>query len=84
MQIYPLKKVIIIYGWHLDQIEPHSSEERLLKLLKEKSFECLDEISDLNIDVFKSTDFNDHCKRTHVTINFSGEITEIKHLITRL
>jgi hypothetical protein len=33
MHIYPLKKLIIIYGLHLDQIQNHTSEERLVKLL---------------------------------------------------
>ena len=33
-----MKKLIIIYGLHLDKIQNHTTEERLIKILNEQSF----------------------------------------------
>lgn len=78
-----MKKLIIIYGLHLDQIQNHTSEERLIKLLKEKSFVVTSELTDLDIVVYKSSDFSNHSKRTHIVTNFGNEITEIKYYTTK-
>ncbi len=83
MYIYPMKKLIIIYGWHLDQIQPGSSEERLLKILKEKSFVSNLDFTNFDIEVFKSLDFSNHYKRTHIIINLNGDISEIKYYTTK-
>lgn len=83
MYIYPMKKLIIIYGLHLEKIENHTTEERLMKILKEQSFEISNDLSDLNIVVYKSVAFADHSKLTHVVINFGNEITEIKYYTTK-
>lgn len=83
MYIYPLKKLIIIYGWHIDQIQNHTTEERLIKILKEKSFVVTNELTDLEIVVYKSSDFADHSKRTHIVTNLGNEITEIKYYTTK-
>jgi len=83
MHIYPMKKLIIIYGLHLDQIQNHTSEERLIKILKEKSFNITDDLSELAIVVYKSSDFSDHNKRTHIVVNLGNEISEIKYYTTK-
>jgi hypothetical protein len=83
MDIYPMKKLIIIYGLHLDQIQNHTTEERLIKILKEKSFLVANNLTDFDIVVYKSLDFSDHSKRTHIVSNFGNEITEIKYYTTK-
>jgi len=83
MEIYPMKKLIIIYGWHLDKVQNHTTEERLIKILKEQSFKVSDDLTDLAIVVYKSSDFSDHSKRTHIVTNFGNEITEIKYYTTK-
>ena len=83
MHIYPMKKLIIIYGLHLDQIQNHTTEERLIKILKEKSFLVANNLTDFDIVVYKSLDFSDHSKRTHIVSNFGNEITEIKYYTTK-
>lgn len=83
MHIYPMKKLIIIYGLHLDQIQNHTTEERLIKILKEKAFAVSNDLIDLDIVVYKSADFSDHSKRTHIVTNLGNEITEIKYYTTK-
>ena len=83
MHIYPMKKLIIIYGLHLDQIQNHTTEERLVKILTEKSFFVSNDLTDLDIVVYKSSDFSDHNKRTHIVVNLGNEITEIKYYTTK-
>lgn len=83
MHIYPMKKLIIIYGLHLDQIQNHTTEERLVKILTEKSFVVSNDLTDLDIVVYKSSDLSDHSKRTHIVVNFGNEITEIKYYTTK-
>ena len=83
MHIYPMKRLIIIYGLHLDKIQNHTTEERLIKILKEQSFAVSNDLTDLDIIVFKSSDFTDHSKRTHIIINLGNEITEIKYYTTK-
>ncbi len=83
MHIYPMKKLIIIYGLHIDQIQNHMSEERLIKILKEKSFVVTNDLSELAIVVYQSSDFSDHSKLTHIVTNFGNEITEIKYYTTK-
>jgi hypothetical protein len=83
MHIYPMKRLIIIYGLHLDKIQNHTTEERLIKILKEQSFAVSNDLTDLDIVVFKSSDFTDHSKRTHIIINLGNEITEIKYYTTK-
>jgi len=83
MHIYPMKKLIIIYGLHLDQIQNHTTEERLVKILTEKSFVVSNDLTDLDIVVYKSSDFSDHSKRTHIVVNLGNEITEIKYYTTK-
>ena len=83
MFIYPMKKLIIIYGLHLDNVHSHTTEERLIKILKEKSFFISDDLNDFNIVVYKSVDFSDHSKRTHIITNLGNEITDIKHYTTK-
>lgn len=78
-----MKKLIIIYGLHLDQIQNHTTEERLIKILKEKSFLVANNLTDFDIVVYKSLDFSDHSKRTHIVSNFGNEITEIKYYTTK-
>ena len=77
-----MKKLIIIYGLYLDQIQNHTTEERLVKILTEKSFVVSNDLSDLDIVVYKSSDFSDHSKRTHIVVNLENEITEIKYYTT--
>lgn len=83
MHIYPMKKLIIIYGLHLDHIQNHTTEERLIKILNEKSFVVTNDLTDFEIVVYKSSDFSDHSKRTHIVINLGSEITEIKYYTTK-
>lgn len=83
MQIYPMKKLIIIYGLHLDQIQNHTTEERWVKILTEKSFVVSNDLTDLDIVVYKSSVFSDHSKRTHIVVNLGNEITEIKYYTTK-
>jgi hypothetical protein len=83
MEIYPMKKLIIIYGLHLDQIQNHTTEERLVKLLTEKSFVVSNDLTDLDIVVYKSSDFSNRSKRTHIVVNLGNEITEIKYYTTK-
>ena len=78
-----MKRLIIIYGLHLDKIQNHTTEERLIKILKEQSFAVSNDLTDLDIIVFKSSDFTDHSKRTHIIINLGNEITEIKYYTTK-
>lgn len=78
-----MKKLIIIYGLHLDQIQNHTTEERLVKILKEKSFVVTNDLTDLDLVVYKSSAFTDHSKRTHIVTNFGNEITEIKFYTTK-
>ena len=83
MEIYPMKKLIIIYGLHLDKVQNHTTEERLIKILKEQSFIVSNDLTDLSIVVYKSADFSDHSKRTHIITNLGNEITEIKYYATK-
>jgi hypothetical protein len=83
MHTYPMKKLIIIYGLHLDQIQNHTSEERLIKILQEKSYTITNELTDLDIVIYKCSAFSDHSKRTHIVINLGNEITEIKYYTTK-
>lgn len=83
MVIYPMKKLIIIYGLHFDKVQNHTTEERLIKILKELSFIVSNDLSDLDIVVYKSADFSDQSKRTHIITNFGNEITEIKYYTTK-
>jgi len=78
-----MKKLIIIYGLHFDQIQNHTSEERLINLLTEKGFVVTDDLSELAIVVYKSLDFSEHSKLTHIVTNFGSEITEIKYYTTK-
>jgi hypothetical protein len=79
MHIYPIEKLIIIYGLHIDQIQNHTSEERLITILKEKSFIVTNDLSELAIVVYKSSVYTDHSKLTHIITNYRNEITEIKY-----
>ena len=83
MEIYPMQKQIIIYGFHLDQIQFHATEEHLIKILKDKSFVVTNDLSELGIVVYKSSHFSDHSKRTYIVTNFGNEITEIKYYTTK-
>ncbi len=83
MHIYPMKKLIIIYGLYLDKVQNHTTEDYLIRILKEKSFEVSNDLIDLNIVIYKSSTYSDQTKRTHIVINFSNEITEIKHYTTK-
>ena len=78
-----MRKLIIIYGLHLDQIQNHTSEEHLIKLLTEKNFVITNDLSELTIVVYKSANFSDHNKITHIVTNFGKEITEIKYYTTK-
>ena len=83
MHIYPIKKLIIIYGLHLDKVQNHETEHRLSKTLKEQLFHIYNDLTDLNIVVYKSELFSDHSKQTHIIINHGNEITEIKYYTTK-
>ena len=83
MYIYPMKKLIIIYGLHLDKVQNHTTEERLITILKEQSFTITNDLNDLDIVVYKSSDFSDYSKRTHIVTNLGNEITEIKYYTTK-
>lgn len=54
----------------------------LLKALFQ-SFTVSNDLTDLEIVVFKSSDFTDHSKQTHIIINLANEITEIKYYTTK-
>jgi len=82
MHIYPIKRLIIIYGLHLDKVQNHATDEQLIKTLKEQSFLICNDLSDLNIVVYKSELFSDHSKLTHIITNLGNEITEIKYYTT--
>lgn len=83
MHIDPIKKFVIIYGLHLDKVQNHMNEKRLIKLLEEKSFRISQDLTDLNIVVYKSADFSDYSKITHININLVNEISEIKFYTTK-
>ena len=83
MNIYPLKKLIIIYGFHIDNIQIHTAEEYLLKILTKKYFIVNNDLTDLAIVVYKSSLYSDHSKTTHIVINLGNEITEIKYYTTK-
>lgn len=78
-----MKRLIIIYGLHLDQIQNHTTEERLVKILKDKSFVITNDLTDLDLVVYKSSEYSDLSKRTHIIINLGNEITEIKYYTTK-
>lgn len=78
-----MKKLIIIYGLHLDKVQNHTTEERLITILKEQSFTITNDLNDLDIVVYKSSDFSDYSKRTHIVTNLGNEITEIKYYTTK-
>lgn len=78
-----MKKLIIIYGLHLDKVQNHATEECLMKILKEQSFLVSKDLPDLNIIVYKNADLADHSKLTHIVINFGNEIAEIKYYTTK-
>lgn len=67
----------------IDQIQNHTTEERLIKILNEKFFVVTNELPELDIVVYKSSDFSDHSKRTHIVTNLGNEITEIKYYTTK-
>lgn len=54
----------------------------LLKALFQ-SFTVSNDLTDLEIVVFKSSDFTGHSKQTHIIINLANEITEIKYYTTK-
>jgi len=83
MHIYPLKRLIIIYGLHFDKVINHTSEENLIKILKEQSFTISNNLIDFNIVVYKSPNFSDHTKLTNIIINLDNEITEIKYYTSK-
>ena len=84
MCIYPMKKLIIIYGLHLqNQISVHSSTDKLSKFLNDQSFVITDNLYALSITVYKSSQYKDHIKLTHVVLDFSDNISEIKYYTTK-
>lgn len=84
MEIYPMKKLIIIYGIHLqNHISVHSSADKLLKVLNEQSFAVTNDLNDLSITVYKSSQYKDNSKLTHVVIDLSDNIGEIKYYTTK-
>jgi hypothetical protein len=85
MEIYPMKKLVIIYGLHLQN---HisiglSAADKLFKFLNEQSFIVTHNLTELEITVYKSSQYKDHSKLTHVVIDFGDTIAEIKHYITK-
>ena len=84
MQSYPMKKLIIIFGLHIDRVQTRSAVDNLLKVLSEKKFTLTQSIPELSIDVYSCPDFSDHTKLTHVVIGFSNEISEIRYYTTEL
>lgn len=84
MHIYPMKKLIIIYGLHLQNgISVHTSADKLLNFLNDQSFAATDDLTELRISVYKSPQYTDHNKLTHVVLDFADNIGEIKHYTTK-
>jgi hypothetical protein len=84
MHIYPMKKLIIIYGLHLQNgMTVHTSADKLLKFLIDQSFIITDDLINLNITVFKSSIYKDHSKLTHVILDLADNIGEIKYYTTK-
>ena len=84
MKLHPIKKLIIIYGLHLEKIEIHTDIGNTLKRLEEKRFFLSQSYAELNIEVYKCYDFLDLTLLTHLVIGFSNEITEIRYYKTKL
>ena len=79
-----MNKLIIIYGLHLQHnISINTSADRLFKFLDGQSFVLSDNLTDLNITVYKSALYKDLSKLTHVVLDFGDNIAEIRHYKTK-
>lgn len=84
MHIYPMKKLIIIYGLHMQNgISIHTSADKLLKFLIGQSFTATADLSELSITVYKSPKYKEHSKLTHIVLDFVDNIGEIKFYTTK-
>lgn len=79
MIIYPMKKLIIVYGWHLDNISISLTEERVNRVLTENGFNLSEELIDLDIFVFKNTKYANQSIETHIVIDFSNLVSGIHY-----
>lgn len=78
-----MKKLIIIYGLHLQgNISFHSNQDKLLKYLNDELFVITNDLTELNITVYKSPQYTDLSKLTHVVLDFADNISEIKYYTT--
>lgn len=80
MHILPMKRLIIIYGKHLDRISVRTTpEDRLINILKEKGFEITDDLKNLGITVYRNSEYSNQNLVTHVVINFGNLVSEIHY-----
>lgn len=79
-----MKKLIIIYGWNIERIQPRTGLDRLMRLLAEAKFTLTQEILELGIQVYRSPNYADQSKITHVITNFGDEVSEIRFYVTQL
>lgn len=75
-----MKKLIIIHGCHLDEVnESTTSENYLIKLLSKKEFIISNEIDVENIVIYKSKGTLDNNMLTHIIIGFDKLISKIHY-----
>lgn len=74
-----MKKLIIVYGWHLDNISIALTEERVNRVLTENGFNLSEELIDLDIFVFKNTKYANQSIVTHIVIDFSNYVSGIHY-----
>lgn len=85
MTTFPMKKLLIIHGIHLENIITLStSEEKVIELIHEKSFDLVASLKDQNVYVYKSDLYLDYSKQTHIIINLGDMVSELRHYTDKL
>ncbi len=78
MAIYPLKRLLIVYGLHLADICQAQTEERVYSNLTRKGF-ISEELFDLDILVFKNPAYTKKNFITHIVIDFNSLVSDIHY-----
>lgn len=77
---YPLNKLIIIYGLHMEHISRlDTNEDDVTKKLTEQGFNISDNLETLDILVYKNPKYTDQSKVTYIYINMYNLIQDIHH-----
>lgn len=78
MEIYPIKKLIIIYGLHLENISRSQNEEKVNSILTGIGFTS-EELIELDILVFKNPKYTNQNIRTHIVIDSNSLVSNIHY-----